>query len=71
MSKSLVIVESPAKAKSIGKYLGKDYVVEASIGQAGTGEVAVMVDTFRPLRLGPAAVASEDTAYSWTWSRAR
>jgi DNA topoisomerase-1 len=32
MSKSLVIVESPAKAKSIGKYLGKDYTVEASIG---------------------------------------
>ena len=32
MSKSLVIVESPAKAKSIGKYLGKDYIVEASIG---------------------------------------
>src|ERR1700754_1655308 len=32
MSKSLVLVESPAKAKSIGKYLGKDFVVEASIG---------------------------------------
>lgn len=32
MSKSLVIVESPAKAKTINKYLGKDYTVEASLG---------------------------------------
>ena len=31
MSK-LVIVESPAKAKTIGKYLGTDYVVKASMG---------------------------------------
>ena len=30
--KHLVIVESPAKAKTIGKYLGKDYVVTASMG---------------------------------------
>ena len=32
MSKSLVIVESPAKAKTIQKYLGKGYTVEASLG---------------------------------------
>ncbi len=30
--RSLVIVESPAKAKTISKYLGKMYVVEASVG---------------------------------------
>lgn len=30
--KTLVVVESPAKAKTINKYLGKDYVVEASVG---------------------------------------
>lgn len=32
MSKSLVIVESPAKAKTIEKILGKDFVVKSSIG---------------------------------------
>ena len=32
MAKSLVIVESPAKAKTISKYLGKDYIVESSVG---------------------------------------
>jgi DNA topoisomerase-1 len=32
MARNLVIVESPAKAKTIGKYLGKQYVVKASLG---------------------------------------
>ena len=32
MSKTLVIVESPAKAKTISKFLGKKYFVKASMG---------------------------------------
>ncbi|MCH2098370.1 MAG: type I DNA topoisomerase [Pseudomonadales bacterium] len=32
MAKSLVIVESPAKAKTINRYLGNDYIVKSSVG---------------------------------------
>lgn len=32
MSKKLLIVESPSKAKTIGKYVGADYIVKASVG---------------------------------------
>ncbi len=32
MSKNLVIVESPAKAKTIEGYLGKDFIVKSSMG---------------------------------------
>ncbi|MFZ1288682.1 MAG: type I DNA topoisomerase, partial [Melioribacteraceae bacterium] len=32
MAKNLVLVESPSKAKTINKYLGKNYIVEATVG---------------------------------------
>ena len=41
---------------------------EASIGVDYFDETAVMVDTFRPLDLGEAAVSCEDSGYAWTWS---
>jgi homogentisate 1,2-dioxygenase len=43
--------------------------VEAAIGQPGTNEVAVMVDTFRPLELGAASRLCEDSEYAWSWAR--
>jgi homogentisate 1,2-dioxygenase len=43
--------------------------VEASLGVDYFDETAVMVDTFRPLELGEAAVASEDPQYAWSWAR--
>ncbi|QYC45322.1 Homogentisate 1,2-dioxygenase [Nonomuraea coxensis DSM 45129] len=38
-------------------------------GVTTTSEMAVMVDTFRPLDLGPAALSCEDAGYAWTWAR--
>ncbi|ACU34062.1 homogentisate 1,2-dioxygenase [Actinosynnema mirum] len=43
--------------------------VEASLGAESFDETAVMVDTFRPLELGEAALAGEDARYAWSWSR--
>jgi homogentisate 1,2-dioxygenase len=45
-------------------------VVEAvKQGHDRTTEMAVMIDTFRPLRLGTAARRCEDAEYAWTWAR--
>jgi homogentisate 1,2-dioxygenase len=42
--------------------------VERSLGVEYLDELAVMVDTFRPLSLGEGALACEDPAYAWSWS---
>jgi len=51
MAKNLVIVESPAKAKTINKFIGKDYVVKASVGHVRDlpkSELGVDETTFEP-----------------------
>ena len=40
---------------------------EGSIGTERTDELAVMIDTFRPLRLTTQAVSIEDDAYPYSW----
>ena len=52
--KTLVIVESPAKAKTINKYLGDNYIVKASMGHVrdlsdgGDEKTGVNLSTFEP-----------------------
>ncbi|TFV77427.1 homogentisate 1,2-dioxygenase [Blastococcus sp. CT_GayMR19] len=42
--------------------------VERSLGTEYFDELAVMVDTFRPLDLGEAGTATDDGKYAWSWS---
>jgi len=42
--------------------------VERSLGAEFFDELAVMVDTFRPLSLGEGGLASDDGKYAWSWS---
>ena len=57
MQKNLVIVESPAKAKTIEKFLGKDYKVMSSYGHIcdlKKKEFSINIDTFEPVYEIPA-----------------
>ena len=56
MAKSLVVVESPAKAKTINKYLGRDYKVIASMGHVrDLPKSKLVVDVDAELALGQIA----------------
>ena len=52
MQKNLVIVESPAKAKTIEKFLGADYIVMSSYGhiyKKKKKDLSINIDTFEPI----------------------
>ena len=63
MGKSLVIVESPAKAKTINKYLGKDFIVKSSVGHirdlphGSTGKKVAAKSPAEVRKMEPAAKA--------------
>ncbi len=42
--------------------------VEGAIGKHYFDELAVMIDTFRPLELGEGGLAADDGRYAWSWS---
>jgi len=45
--------------------------IEASLGADRFDELAVMVDTFRPLEIGEGGRATDDGAYAWSWAGGR
>ena len=58
MARKLVIVESPAKAKKIGSYLGDEYIVDASVGH--------IRDLPNPSELPPEMISFKQQAHRWT-----
>jgi len=60
---SVAVKESDAFVRGVARS------VERALGKAATDELAVMLDTFAPLDLAPAAYEVEDPGYPWTWAR--
>ncbi|CUB03505.1 type I DNA topoisomerase [Marinomonas fungiae] len=74
MAKSLVIVESPAKAKTINKYLGNDYVVKSSVGHirdlpAGTTSTSTPQERAKQAALTRKMSPEEKAEYKRTKAR--
>lgn len=71
MAKSLVIVESPAKAKTINKYLGKDFVVKSSVGHvrdlptSSTGKKVATKPAAEVRKMTPAAKEKYKKKRDW------
>ncbi len=64
MSKSLVIVESPAKAKTINKYLGPEFIVKSSIGHIRDLPTSVWRSFRTPRRALPPRLKRENSVSS-------
>ena len=68
MSKNLVIVESPAKSKTIEKYLGSDFKVVASMGHirnlANTGKFGLGIDIENDFKPNYEAIAGKSKVIS-------
>ena len=74
MAKSLVIVESPAKAKTINKYLGNDFVVKSSVGHirdlpAGTTSTSTPQERAKQAALTRKMSPEEKAVYKRTKAR--
>ena len=69
MGRSLVIVESPAKAKTINKYLGKDFIVKSSVGHirdlptSGSGSTSTPQERAKQAALTRKMSPEEKAAY--------